>query len=229
MHERIITPNWPAATRVKAFTTLRTATPSRPDQDLDFHHKFSLPSQPIWLNQIHSAKAIAALPQNLKQDADSSFSNQAQQICAVLTADCLPVLLCNKSGTRVAAIHAGWRGLAAGIIENTYAQLNETPDTWLAWLGPAIGPQCFEVGNDVWHAFVSQNPIAATAFKPKQHDKWLGNLYQLAKLRLNSLGITHIFGGEYCTYTQQDLFYSYRRDQHQTGRMATLIWISDLD
>lgn len=224
----ILTPNWPAPSHIQAFTTTRhSLSPdvTRPDQDTNLEMRFSLPSSPVWLNQTHSATAIEALPEHLKLTADASYTNQLNRVCVVLTADCLPILLCNASATKVAAIHAGWRGLAAGIIENTIAQIGDPHEQWMAWLGPAIGPHCFEVGNDVWQAFVSHHPIAATAFKPKSHDKWLANLYHLAKQRLQALGITNIYGGEYCTYTQQDLFYSYRRDQGKTGRMATMIWI----
>jgi len=225
---KTLIPDWPAPSHVKAFTTLRYPSElMRPDHDPDFEKKFSLPSQPVWLNQIHSAIAVEATSDHLNDDADASYSKQANHICTVLTADCLPILLCNQSGTAVAAIHAGWKGLAAGVIENTVSQLNIKDDTWLAWLGPAIGPNCFEVGNDVWHAFVSRDAVAATAFKPKSNDKWLANLYQLAKIRLLALGISNIYGGDYCTYTQSDLFYSYRRDHGETGRMATLIWIAD--
>jgi len=220
----ILTPDWPAPTHVRAFTTLRNQT-IRPDENPEFEKQFSLPVKPMWLNQIHGAEAVDAKSASMKQDADAIYAKEMNQVCGVLTADCLPILLCNMSGTKVAAIHAGWRGLASGVIENSFSKLTAEHEEWLAWLGPAIGPERFEVGNDVWHAFISRDPIAATAFKPKSNDKWLANLYQLAKIRLAKLGIKKIFGGDYCTYTQDDLFYSYRRGD--TGRMASLIWIGE--
>ena len=222
----ILTPDWSAPKHIHAFTTLKNQK-VRPDQNPEFEKQFSLPTKPIWLNQVHGIDAVQARSEYLNHDADASFSTEVNQICTVMTADCLPILLCNAKGSKVAAIHAGWRGLASGVIENTLLKLTEQNDEWLAWLGPAIGPQCFEVGNDVWHAFVSKDPLAATAFKPKSDAKWLANLYQLAKIRLAKLGIKKIFGGEYCTYTQDDLFYSYRRDKGETGRMASLIWIGE--
>jgi len=221
----ILIPDWPAPSHIKAFTTLRNE--ARPDVNPLFEKQFSLPQKPIWLNQVHGINVVEATHAYLNQDADAIFSKQTNEVCAVLTADCLPILLCNREGSKVAAIHAGWRSLSCGVVENTVESLSEVNDEWLAWLGPAIGPQCFEVGNDVWHAFVSRDPLSATGFKPKNSNKWLANLYQLAKIRLTTLGINNTFGGDYCTYTQADLFYSYRRNRGEKGRMASLIWIGD--
>ena len=133
--------------------------------------------------------------------------------------------MCNKQGTFAAAIHAGWRGLASGVIEETLKNAPKPLAELLVWFGPAIGPQKFEVGKDVYDAFVQKHPLSACAFMPASADKWLANLYELARLRLNAMGITQIYGGEFCTYLQQELFFSYRRDQGKTGRMASLIWI----
>lgn len=217
-----IQPNWPAPTTVKAYTTLRDT----------WHEKHALisllqlPTEPVWLHQIHSNRVIPAIPEHKEHDADASFTDQAKHICIVTTADCLPLLMCNKQGSMVAAIHAGWRGLSAGIIEATLDQLQQRGEDMLVWLGPAIGPEKFEVGQDVYDAFVSQHPPSATAFTLKDKDQWLANLYELAKIRLKLQGISHIYGGNFCTYTQKELFYSYRRDKGKTGRMASLIWIA---
>lgn len=216
-----IQPNWPAPPQIRAYTTLRTATP-HPVGDLP------LPSDPIWLDQhTHSATVVEATQENKKAIADASFTTQTNQVCAVLTADCLPILICNQQGTHIAAIHAGWRGLANDIIENTLIALKQPPQDLLVWLGPAIGAQKFEVGKDVYDAFVSKHPESIHAFKPHTDDKWLADLYQLAKIRLHKQRINAIYGGEYCTYTQADLFYSYRRDKAHSGRLASLIWIGD--
>jgi YfiH family protein len=184
-----------------------------------------LPNEPIWLTQTHSTIAVEAIPEHAEQTADASYTDTVNRVCVVLTADCLPLLICNSRGTKVAAIHAGWRGLAGGIIENTLEKLALPGSELLVWLGPAIGPQKFEVGNDVYDAFIAQDESARMAFIPKAHDKWLANLYLLATQRLNKLGVTAIYGGDYCTHTQSDLFFSYRRDHGKTGRMASAIWI----
>lgn len=225
-----LTPNWPAPARIKAYTTLRSAwgnsaNVKSSDSEHTLQTLLQLPEKPFWINQTHSAIAIEAIEGNQHQTADASFTSAIHRVCIVLTADCLPILICNQQGTQVAAIHAGWRGLASGIIETTLQSLSDSGENLLAWLGPAIGPQKFEVGNDVLHAFTSKQPEALAAFNPVSQDKWLADLYQLATLRLKSFGITHIYGGSYCTYTQPDLFFSYRRDQGKTGRMASLIWI----
>lgn len=215
-----IQPTWPAPAHIKAYTTLRTADP-HPVGNIP------LPSDPIWLDQhTHSAIAVEATISNKKAIADASFTNQINRVCAVLTADCLPVLICNRQGTHVAAIHAGWRGLASGIVEAALAGLNQPSEEVLVWLGPAIGPSKFEVGSDVYDAFVSQSAESECAFKAQPNHKWLADLYELARIRLHKQGVQAIYGGEYCTYTEADKFYSYRRDKGNTGRLASLIWIT---
>ena len=144
-------------------------------------------------------------------------------VCAVLTADCLPLLVCDRHGRHVAAIHAGWRGLADGIIEHTLQALPVAGHDLMAWLGPAIGRECFEVGRDVYDRFVGQDCDAVQAFEPLSDSRWHADLYRLARQRLATLGVSDIFGGQWCTYTDRERFYSYRRDG-QTGRMASLIW-----
>jgi len=225
--------DWPAPTNIKAYTTLRTGWHGRaqqemrqPDETEQLKTLLDLPADPIWIKQTHSAIAIEALPENKYKEADATFSNQPNHICTIVTADCLPILICNKQGTQVAAIHAGWRGLAANIIENTINAINQPPNDLLVWLGPAIGPEKFEVGKDVYDAFVSKHADSSKAFIPHAEGKWLANLYALAKIRLATQGITQIYGSNYCTYTQKDWFFSYRRDQGITGRMASLIWIA---
>jgi YfiH family protein len=227
-----LTPNWPAPANIKAYTTTRLGwgepgcrawMPEAADKLVTV---LQLPDKPIWLKQHHGTKVVEAVPAQCGMEADASFSYTANQICLVETADCLPILICNRQGTYVSAIHAGWRGLANGIIEASLQALAQPADELLIWLGPAIGPSKFEVGRDVYDAFVSKQAAAANAFKPKSEEKWLANLYELARLRLQLQGITAIYGGEHCTFTQQDLFYSYRRDGGSTGRMASVIFIA---
>jgi YfiH family protein len=160
-------------------------------------------------------------------EADASVSFIPGEVCVVLTADCLPILLCDETGTRVGAIHAGWKGLAAGVIEATVERLACMPSSLMAWLGPAIGPDAFEVGEDVVEVFKNAHTDIHKAFKAINKTKWKADIYTLARLRLEALGITRIFGGDFCTYTEQERFYSARRAAQmgsQTGRMATLIW-----
>lgn len=182
-----------------------------------------LPAEPFWLNQIHSTRVVTLSDELPKvPDADASISRNSQFICAILTADCLPILLCNKAGDEIAAIHCGWRGLLGGIIDNTVAAMQSDPKSLLAWLGPAIGPTVFELGNEIQVDFIKQNPENSRAFTPL-NDRCLGNIYQLAMINLQKLGVTQIFGGDDCTISNPN-FYSYRRDKGTTGRQASLIW-----
>lgn len=225
-----LTPDWPAPKTVNAFTTTRhdwgNNDPKRPEERQQLQTLFNLPKQPIWLTQTHSTIVLEATPAHLDQIGDASFTHQTNQACVILTADCMPILICNKAGTQVAAIHAGWRGLAGGIIEKTIDALAQPASDLLVWMGPSIGPNRFEVGVDVFTAFTANQPEAASAFTPHQADKWLANLYELARLRLQLKGVSAIYGGNFCTYTQAELFFSYRRDKGHTGRMASLIWLS---
>ncbi len=184
----------------------------------------AMPGQPVWLNQTHSTRCLrltAAINNNL--NADASFSQIPGVICTVMTADCLPLLICNQQGTEVAAVHAGWRGLCDGIIENTL-QLFSQPTACLAWLGPAISQPAFEVGEEVRAAFIRQDPGAAAAFVPGDTSKWFADLYMLARQRLARCGVSAVYGGDFCTYGQPAEFFSYRRDGI-TGRMASAIWL----
>lgn len=245
---QLIKPNWPAPANIHAYTTTRdqgysqrafanfnlaknvgedSATVEK-NRDL-LGSQLALPSSPVWLSQIHSTNVI-----NIDQDlpeiiqADAAIATLPNRVCAIMTADCLPLLLCNQQGTKVAAVHAGWRGLANGIVENTVLELQEPGEQLMAWLGPAIGPLAFEVSADVLEAFVQNDSKAVSAFKARDDKpgKWLANLYDLARQRLQNMGLSHIYGGEYCTFSDEKKFYSYRRDQGITGRMATLIWLS---
>lgn len=226
-----IKPDWPAPQHIHAYTTLRTGfsvekSPNHVTENHVLTTLFSLPETPIWINQTHSNIAIRADDASLDCEADASYTATSNRVCVVLTADCLPVLLTSKDGKEVAAIHAGWRGLASGIIENTIANMQTPGDQLLAWLGPAIGPNRFEVGQDVYDAFTKNDVAAQQSFARLNADKWLANLYQLATRRLNKLGVTQVYGGEYCTHTQSELFFSYRREKGTKGRMASVIWIS---
>lgn len=183
----------------------------------------NLPSKPVWLEQVHG-KAVLKLtgePYASKR-ADASYSNTLGTVCAVMTADCLPVLFCNRAGTEIAAAHAGWRGLCEGVLEETVACFGTILQI-SSRLGPAIGPQAFEVGPEVRQAFMEKDPQAVNAFVASG-DKYLADIYQLARQRLNNVGVTQIFGGDRCTFTEKGDFFSWRRDK-TTGRMASFIWL----
>lgn len=187
-----------------------------------------IPGEPRWLKQVHGTTCVDRQHADIGSEADAVFTRQANTVCAVLTADCLPVLLCDDAGSIVAAAHAGWRGLAAGIIESTVTAMGVPGAQLMAWLGPAIGPQNFEVGGEVRAAFIAHDPAAAAAFVAKDHDmsdKWLCDIYQLARQRLAKCGIARISGADFCTVNEVQRFYSYRRDGI-TGRMASLIWLT---
>jgi YfiH family protein len=185
----------------------------------------SLGCEPAWLQQVHGTVVVQADPRRVLE-ADAAWTDQPGIACTVMTADCLPVLFCNQSGTRVAAAHAGWRGLLAGVLENTVHAMGGEPESVLAWLGPAIGPQAFEVGPEVREAFIAADPQADEAFVPSLREgHYLADLYQLASQRLRKCGIGLISGAEHCTVNEPTRFYSYRRDG-QTGRFASLIWLN---
>lgn len=241
---KTIIPNWPAPKNVKAFASTRvdgfSTTPyqglnlgAHVGDDLSIVEKnrdwlaqqAKMPSAPIWLNQTHSTVvAQASAPTKQVLNADGVFTSSSQVVCSAMTADCLPVLLTNTQGTQVAAVHAGWRGLANGIVENA---LELFSGEVMAWLGPAIGPQAFEVGEDVLQAFVDFDSQAHQAFTPRDIEgKWLADMSKLATQRLTKLGVTQVFDSGLCTFQDRNDFYSYRRDG-VTGRQATFIWIED--
>lgn len=223
-----IKPVWPAPPQIKAYTTTRHAwIGTKPEENSHLQTLLGLPEQPVWITQKHTNIAVPALPHNQAQIADACFTDASNRVCAVLTADCLPLLICSQSGSKIAAIHAGWRGLAAGIIENTVQSLHLPADELMVWLGPAISRKKFEVGREVYEAFTHKNEESAAAFVPHADEKWLADLYSLAAIRLRLLGIQQIYGGEFCTYLQDDLFFSYRRDRGRKGSMVSLIWINE--
>ncbi len=184
-----------------------------------------LGGEPLWLRQVHGTRVVDAADQIGKAvpEADAAFTRQTDVVCAVMTADCLPVLFCDEAGSVVAAAHAGWRGLLGGVLEATVRAMGVPAESLLAWLGPAIGPQAFEVGDEVRQAFVAASAAAASEFTPGQPGKWLADIYGLARQRLAGQGVRHVFGGQWCTVKDAERFFSYRRDG-QTGRMATMIW-----
>ncbi|MCK5727717.1 MAG: peptidoglycan editing factor PgeF [Methylococcales bacterium] len=183
--------------------------------------KLALPSEPVWLNQTHSTIVVQADKTSLLPEADASFTEKSNTVCTILTADCLPLLLCSQDGGKIAAIHAGWRGLLAGIIGKTVQKMHST--SLSVWLGAAIGQCCFEVGAEVRTSFINKHTHFEKAFIQTSPQKYHMDIYQLARIDLALNGINTIYGGSFCTVCDADRFYSYRRDQ-QTGRMATLIW-----
>lgn len=184
----------------------------------------ALPREPAWLQQVHGTRVIEAGSATINVKCDGSIALVPGFVCAVMTADCLPVLLTDVQGTRVAALHAGWRGLAAGIIEQGIEALDTSPGQLLAYLGPAIGPDAFEVGAEVREAFCNHDPGAEDAFRSAGNAKWMADIYRLARQRLNARGVHKIYGGGRCTFHEEADFFSYRRDS-TCGRMASLIWI----
>lgn len=237
-----LAPDWPAPARVRACVTTRAGGVSQPPFDscnLGDHVgddpqavaenrrrlQQALNCRPAWLSQVHGIRVVEADPA-LVQEADASWSGTPGVASAILTADCLPVLFCDRAGTRVAAAHAGWRGLAAGMLEAALDALDREPEEVLVWLGPAIGPDAFEVGPEVREAFLAGYPQAEAAFRPGTHPgKYLADLYQLARIRLAARGVTAVYGGGLCTWSDPR-FYSYRRVA-RTGRFASLIWLTD--
>jgi len=182
-----------------------------------------LPSEPCWLSQVHGIAVADLDSPTAPGPADAAIARGPAQVCVILTADCLPVLFASDSGDTVAAAHAGWRGLAAGVIEATVHAMGVPPGRLLAWLGPAIGPKVFEVGPEVRDAFLEADPQSPGAFEPNARGRFMANLSLLARRRLQRLGVDRIYGGGECTFIQADRYYSHRRDG-VTGRQATLIW-----
>lgn len=243
--QHLIRPDWPAPEIVQAASTTRLGGVSKAPFDtfnLGYHpgdahgnvtinrkrlaEALALPDEPVWLKQVHGNTAIdaASVKEPAKIEADASVARQAGVVCAVMTADCLPVLLCSQEGTEVAAIHAGWRGLARGVIAAAVTALDTAPQRLMAWLGPAIGPQVYEVGHEVRDCFLALDGNNAGCFQPSPAGRWLADLQALARRQLAALGITAIYSDKHCTYTHHERFFSYRRDG-SSGRMASLIWI----
>ena len=231
--------DWPAPDFIKAGITLRQGGVSVKPYDsfnLATHvgdelavvnqnrAMLDVPGTPQWLEQVHSTQAVLLPNEETIPKADAAYTSEKNIVCTVMTADCLPLLITDQQGSCVAAIHAGWRGLCDGIVEATIKKLPAEPESLLVWLGPAIGPDVYEVGEEVYDAFTKAEPEAKQAFTTTTKGHWLFDIYQLAKLRLNKMGVSHIYGGEHCTLSEEEQFFSYRRDG-VTGRMASLIWI----
>ena len=238
----LIFPDWPAPSNVKALQTTRAGGCSKSPYDglnLGDHvgdeplvvaanrqllNRF-VPTEPVWMRQVHGIGVIDAAAASCLPEADAAFARTTDTVCCVMTADCLPILLCNSDGSTVAAVHAGWRGLLQGVIEAAVSSMQSPAPDLMAWLGPAIGPQAFVVGDEVRASFVSADVNSAHAFTARENGKWLADIYLLAKQRLEAAGVLRIYGGDLCTYSDEQRFYSYRRDQ-VTGRMASMIWIA---
>ena len=242
----LIAPDWPAPDSVRAYTTTRrggvSAAPfaslnlSRGDGDADAHvaenrsrlaRALDLAAEPAWIRQVHGAKVARAEGRRVSDPpptADASISHPGGHPCVVLTADCIPVLLCRRDGTRVAAAHAGWRGLAGGVLEATVRALDAPPDQVLAWLGPGIGPAAYEVGDEIRDALLRRDADHDGEFRLSRPGHWLADLYAIARRALTRMAVHAVFGGDRCTHSDPDRFFSHRRDGH-TGRIASLIWV----
>jgi YfiH family protein len=243
MHSDWIVPDWPAPANVHAVITTRAGgvstgpyesfnlghTTGDDDASVDANRarlRALLPGEPRWLRQVHGARVLEAEAVLDRPEADAAVATASDTVCAIMVADCLPVLFAERSGSVVAAAHAGWRGLAEGVIENTVHRMTargaKARDV-LAYIGPGIGPDAFEVGDDVYEAYTSRDAGAAAAFKAHTPGKWLADLPMLARHALERCGVTYIYGGGLCTYSDPRRFYSYRRDR-TTGRMGAFIW-----
>ena len=245
----VIRPQWPVPPRVRAAFTLRGGGVSvRPYDSLNLgehtgdepravaqnrqriREGLGLPAEPSWLKQLHGARTVVLEPGAVREpaaaapEADAATTRCAAVVCAVLVADCLPVLLAARDGSVIAAAHAGWRGLAAGVLESAVAAMGPAPAGLVAWLGPGIGPGHFEVGEEVLAAFTATDAMARGAFSRNARGRWQCDLAGLARRRLQALGVTGIYGGEWCTFADPARFFSYRRDG-RCGRMAALIWL----
>jgi YfiH family protein len=239
-----IAPDWPAPAHVRVLSTLRAGGVSdgpyaslnlaahvgdRPDavvaNRLLLREAAHLPAEPLWLEQVHGIDVVRHPGDAVAVRADASVAFEPGRVCAVMTADCLPVVLTDRGGTRIGIAHAGWRGLLDGVVESTVAALGTPPTQLQAWLGPAIGPEAFEVGDEVRAAFAARNPAAAQYFRPNERNRYQADLVGLARLVLAAAGVTPVHGGSWCTHREPDRFFSFRRDG-VTGRMATLAWLA---
>lgn len=238
----LLVPDWPLPPQVRAIQTTRAGGFSSgpwASLNLALHtgddptvvqrnrahlaRVLELPRVPAWPRQVHGVRVVPTARLASDTEADAVVAEAAGQVCSVQTADCLPVLFASTDGQEVGAAHAGWRGLAGGVLEATLRAMQHPPEAITAWLGPAIGPEAFEVGPEVRAAFLNQDPEAATAFRPGLGDRWFADVYRLARQRLERAGVREIHGGGRCTHRESDTFFSYRRDG-LCGRMATLIW-----
>ncbi len=241
-HPDWITPDWPAPGRVRALITTRAGgVSSGKFASLNLSARVGddpqcvarnrailgacLPAEPAWVKQVHGTAVIDAAHATPDTEADGAVTRGPGTVCAVMTADCLPVLLSDRAGKRAGIAHAGWRGLAGGVLENVVRAMDLSPQDLIAYIGPGIGAHRYEVGEDVRKAFVDRNPAAARSFAPRQDGKYLVDLYGLARQRLAAAGVAEVHGGAFCT-ASEERFFSFRRDR-TTGRMASLIWLED--
>ncbi|MGQ0656489.1 MAG: peptidoglycan editing factor PgeF [Chromatiales bacterium] len=241
-----IAADWPAPSNVHALTTLRTGGRSAPPYaslNLATHggdrsecvaanrrrvaEAVGLPAEPVWLEQHHGTRVVDAVEANAGRRADGAYTERTGLVCAVLTADCLPILVCDRAGTEIAALHGGWRGLAGGIIENGVMRMRAPRAELLAWLGPAISAARYEVDERVRNAFAGQCPSIGPAFTPTSPGHYLCDLYAIARTQLAACDIHDVYAGSYCTHSDAERFYSHRRDG-ETGRMASLIWMEPI-
>jgi YfiH family protein len=235
--------NWPAPKNITALSTTRSAGFSQPPYNLnnlglhvgdnEVHVRknrqqltelLHLPCEPIWLEQTHSTTCVI-VDEDTNRNADAAISRSYSHPLVILTADCLPITLCTIQGNEIAAIHAGWKGLFNGIVENSVNKMNSKPSDILAWIGPAICQNCYEVGEEVYLAFTTKYPQSKIAFIPR-NSKWLANLAKIAEIVLNAAGIKSVYQSQLCTFELKNEFYSYRRES-QTGRIGTLIWFNE--
>lgn len=241
-HPDWITPEWPVPRRVRALVTTRAGGVSSGEfSSLNLSARVGddpqrvarnrailracLPAEPAWVRQVHGTVVIETARATPEAEADGLVTRAAGTVCAVLTADCLPVLLADRAGRTVGIAHAGWRGLAAGIIGNVVRAMDVPAADLIAYVGPGIGPQCYEVGEDVHQAFVGREPDAAGAFVSRQNGKYLADLHMLARLRLSAAGVDEVHGASVCTVSDER-FFSFRRNR-VTGRMASLVWLEE--
>jgi YfiH family protein len=232
-------PDWPAPPNVRAWVTERGSAARYGALNLALHvgddanavaanrgrlrAALELPSEPRWLEQVHGVRVLD-LDREHGVQADGAVTSRAGVVCVVMTADCLPVLLCDRDGSRVGVAHAGWRGLLNGVLPAAVSALRLDPNDLIAWLGPAIGQAAFEVGTEVRDAFVASSAAASRRFLPNARGRWQGDLYGLARDSLAAAGVRSVYGGGFCTYTDADRFFSHRREA-PCGRMATLVWL----
>jgi YfiH family protein len=219
-----IEPEWPAPARVRAVVTTREFG-DLASGDARRRLRKLLPAEPAWLRQVHGTRVIEAQAALGNPQADAAVARAPNHVCVVMLADCMPVLLADEAGTTVGVAHAGWRGLCAGVIETTLSSMKAKPEETLAWLGPAIGPKVYEVGDEVRAAFVERDAAAAQAFVPTRAGHWLLDLYAVARQRLAKSGVQRVYGGDFCTFSDEKRFFSYRRDR-TASRMAALIWLT---
>ena len=237
-----VTPNWPAPPNIKAISTTRGngfSLPPYGHNNLGLHvgdnpehvmanrqaliATLKLPGSPEWLEQTHSTLCVV-VEEDDNRIADAAVTRCSKSVLAIMTADCQPILLCNKQGTEIAAIHAGWRGLVNGVVENTIAKMQSSPSDLLAWIGPAMCHNCYEVGDEVRELYGNKYPFSLTAFK-RHGEKWLANLPLVTEQILNKMAVSTAYQSNICTFERKNEFFSYRREQ-QTGRMASLIWFN---